>query len=230
MALCLYILPENRRLGIIEAFSAKLQRDAVEGFASLDGTTPDRIDFELSSLKTQLVPSLLKSSVIRFAIAEDITQLMDEASPKTRASLQEALSLHKDLDDQINASLITFDDVLAVDDDTLGELLDEFSPEQTAILMSGVGQEHNRRIAKILPRKIAVSVESELSRISSRQSSLKRAQNQSLEYQSLLRERLKDLVAEGVIELDKGNSSKSKESDSSSDQEQELSPGSRESA
>ena len=230
MALCLYILPENRRLGIIEAFSAKLQRDAVEGFASLDGTTPERIDLELSSLKTQLVPSLLKSSVIRFAIAEDITQLLDEVSPKTRASLQEALSLHKDLDDQINASLITFDDVLAVDDDTLGELLDEFSPEQTAILMSGVSQEHSRRIAKILPRKIAVTVESELSRISSRQSSLKRAQNQSLEYQSLLRERLKDLVAEGVIELDKGNSSKSKESDSSSDQEQERSPGFRESA
>ena len=232
LALCLYILPENRRFKIIESGSAKMQRDAVEGFAALEGITPEKIDIELSSLRTQLVPSLLKHAVIKFAVADEISQLMDEVSPKTRASLQEALSQHKRLDDLINARMITMDDVLTVDDETLGELLDEFSPEQMATLLSGLRQEGVGRISKILPRKMAVSVQSELSRLSSRQGSLKRAQNQSLEYQTLLRDRLKELVIEGVVELNKGETSKSKETDSvnSVENEQESPSDSRESA
>jgi flagellar motor switch protein FliG len=226
IALCFYILPEARRFKIIEAVSAKMQRDVVEGFAALDGTTLEKIDFEISSLKTQLIPNLEKNTVIRFAIAEEITQLMDEVSPKTRASLQEALSLHKDLDDQINARMVTFDDVLSVDDETLGELLDEFSPEQVAVLLSGVRQEGIRRIAKVLPRKVAITVEAELARISSRQATLKRARNQSLEYQTLLRDRLKDLVEEGVVELDKGELSKTRDEETG----EEVTPGTRESA
>ena len=127
---------------------------------------------------------------------------------------------------------LTFDDVLSLDDETLGELLDEFSPEQVAVLLSGVRQEGIRRIAKILPRKVAISVEAELARISSRQAKLKRARNQSLEYQTFLREKLKDLVEEGVVELDKGDLLKSKDSETVSEDEDEdaVAPGSRESA
>ena len=232
LALCLYILPENRRFKIIEAGSAKMQRDAVEGFAALEGITAERIDLELSSLRTQLVPSLLKHAVIKFAVADEISQLMDEVSPKTRASLQEALSQHKRLDDLINARMVTMDDVLALDDETLGELLDEFSPEQMATLLSGLRREGVGRITKILPRKMALAVESELSRLSSRQGSLKRAQNQSLEYQTLLRDRLKDLVEEGVVEINKGEFSKSKQTDAvnSDEIDQESPSDSRESA
>ena len=232
LALCFYILPESRRFKMMEAVSAKMQSDAVEGFAALDGTTLDKIDLELSSLKTQLIPSLSKRAVMKFAVADEITQLMDEVSAKTRASLQEALSQHKKLDDLINSRTVTMDDVLALDDETLSELLDEFSPEQTATLLTGLRQEGVRRIMGLLPRKMAVTVESELSRISSRQGTLKRAQNQSLEFQDLLRGRLKDLVDEGVVELNKGDVSQSNDTEAMGNREsdQESPMGSRESA
>jgi len=157
---------------------------------------------------------------------------MDEVSAKTRASLQEALSQHKKLDDLINSRTVTMDDVLALDDETLSELLDEFSPEQTATLLTGLRQVGIRRVMGLLPRKMAVTVESELSRISSRQGTLKRAQNQSLEFQDLMRGRLKDLVDEGVVELNKGDVSQSNDTAAMGNPEndQESPMGSRESA
>jgi hypothetical protein len=97
--------------------------------------------------------------------------------------------------------MVTFEDVLAVEDETLIELLDEFEPEQLANLVCALGKESQQRIAKTLSRKVVIAVQGELQRLNTRSATLRRAQAQSVELQSYLIGKLKALVDEGVVEI-----------------------------
>jgi flagellar motor switch protein FliG len=203
IALCINILPDARLNKILEALPPERQGECVDGIAQLDKLVEADLIVELGTLKNSITPLLASVSTPRLGAAEKMGILLKGSTQKTRATLQEHLNRHDELREKITQNMITFADVLAIENETLAELLDEFETEQIATLVCGIPEDAQQRIAKVLPRKSVTLVQVELQRLNSRQSLLRRAQAQSLEFQSLLAERLKALVDDGIIELKK---------------------------
>lgn len=201
IALCINILPDTRLNKILEALPPEKKSECVDGIAKLDDLNEIEIEAELAALKNTLSPFLANISSPRLGAAEKMAQILKDSSPKTRATLQESLGRHEKLRDKVTQKMVTFEDVLAVEDETLIELLDEFEPEQLANLVCALGKESQQRIAKTLSRKVVIAVQGELQRLNTRSATLRRAQGQSVELQSYLIGKLKALVDEGVVEI-----------------------------
>jgi flagellar motor switch protein FliG len=201
IALCINILPPSRAQKIIEALPPEKKSACVDGIAKFDSLSDAEITQELATLKNTLAPVLATGTNPRLNGAETLAQILSESSAKTRASLQESLERHTELRVKITENMVTFDDVVGVEDETLSEMIDELEPEQIATLMVGIRREWQSRIVKILSRKVVISVQSEFQRLSARNATLRRAQTQSIEIQNYLVEKLKALVNEGVVEI-----------------------------
>jgi flagellar motor switch protein FliG len=201
LALCINLLPGSRKSKVLEELSAELQSRLIDGVALLDAMDLPKLEGQLELLRKEVGSKLDNRSQQSLGAAEDIAGLLRDTSPKTQAALNQALGRHTKLRDKITEKMITIEDVLAVENDTLAELIDELEPEQIAILMSGLVPAAQQRVGSVLPPKIVITVQSEMQRLGSRQSSMRRAQAQSTGLQAALIDKLKTLVDEGVVDL-----------------------------
>lgn len=201
IALCISLLPDARASKILEALPPEKKSACIDGVAKLDELNEGEIEAELATLKSSLAPMLASVSSVGMGAAEKISQIMRESTPKTRAALQESLGKHEKLRSKITQKMLTFEDVLTVEDETLSELLDEFEPERIAVLVCALDKAAQERIAKTLSRKVVIAVQSELQRLGARSATLRRAHAQSGELQAYLIDKLKTLVDEGVVEI-----------------------------
>jgi flagellar motor switch protein FliG len=168
---------------------------------------------ELDSLlrKTieELLPGLEQAALPRIAVAQKVSELLSDTSVRARGLLQTSLAKHGSLLATVNQKRVTFEDVLALEDETLAELLDEVDAEQIAALALGLAEPAQAKVARVLSRKVQMAVRAEMQRLQARQATLRRAQGQSLEIQAALVERVKGLVEEGVVDLKRGPTSPS---------------------
>jgi flagellar motor switch protein FliG len=201
VALCINLLSPSKRARVMDTLSAETQARCVEGMDSLVGLGAQELQQEIAFLKNDLSGKLTNVAAPRLGAEDAMALLLSETSAKTRAVLNETLSKHDRLKNTLLEKMVTFDDVLELEDETLSELLDDMEPEQIATLVSGLQKTAQNRVAKVLPRKIIVAIQNELQRLGTRQALMRRAQTQSLELQAALAERLKTLVEEGVVDL-----------------------------
>jgi flagellar motor switch protein FliG len=201
IALCVNLLPPSRSIKVMEALPTERQGDCVSGSAALANLSGKDLEEQIRTLKMGLAPKLSSLGAPKLSVEKNISLLLKESSPKTRAALQDELTKHTALRETVTQKMVTFDDFLDAEDETLAELLDELEAEQIAILVCALQQTAQQRVAKVLSRKVVIGVQNEIRRINSRQATLRRAQTQSLEIQAALTERLKVLVDEGVVEL-----------------------------
>ncbi len=205
VALCINLLPQTKRRQMLEMLSPETQAQCVEGMAIIANLDTQSLEQQVVALKEELRPKLANTAAPKLGAEDAMADLLNESSPKVRAVLQESLSKHEDFKNTLLQKMVTFEDVLELDNETLTELLDELEPEQMAVLVCGLNKEAQNRIAGILPRKVVVTIQGELQRLNTRQALLRRAQAQSLELQAALAEKLKGLVSEGIVDLKRGD-------------------------
>jgi hypothetical protein len=208
-ALTLSLLPGQRKTTVFDLLSKETLERCVDGFAMIQDLPSRELDSLLRKTIEELLPGLEQAALPRIAVAQKVSELLSDTSVRARGLLQTSLAKHGSLLATVNQKRVTFEDVLALEDETLAELLDEVDAEQIAALALGLAEPAQAKVARVLSRKVQMAVRAEMQRLQARQATLRRAQGQSLEIQAALVERVKGLVEEGVVDLKRGPTSPS---------------------
>jgi hypothetical protein len=190
-AACLLFLTSSRSLRIIEGLTTYEPTTLILKMREVINLAEDRLRDLM--LEIQNMAEEEKN--------ESILSLLQGGSPKLQGSLPFLLQADPDLARQIQARMVTFADVLQLDKILLQELLDPLSPENIAILLTGLPPESLNRVTACVSQGVRQDAELEFRRLKSRGTLWKRAQKESLNWQQKLSLTLKQWIQDGIIDI-----------------------------
>ena len=190
-AACLLFLTSSRSLRIIEGLTTYEPTTLILKMREVINLAEDRLRDLM--LEIQNMAEEEKN--------ESILSLLQGGSPKLQGSLPFLLQADPDLARQIQARMVTFADVLQLDKTLLQELLDPLSPENIAILLTGLPPESLNRVTACVSQGVRQDAELEFRRLKSRGTLWKRAQKESLNWQQKLSLTLKQWIQDGIIDI-----------------------------
>ncbi len=190
-ATCLLFLTSSRSLRIIEGLTTYEPTTLILKMREVINLAEDRLRDLM--LEIQNMAEEEKN--------ESILSLLQGGSPKLQGSLPFLLQADPDLARQVQARMVTFADVLQLDKTLLQELLDPLSPENIAILLTGLPPESLNRVTACVSQGVRQDAELEFRRLKSRGTLWKRAQKESLNWQQKLSLTLKQWIQDGIIDI-----------------------------
>lgn len=209
-ALILSLLPQARFLrlsAILQNLRPSLELDQI--FAKMTAVLedPDTLAELTSSLR--LWGKQLKNSDnrVRQHVSQLLTDSQARASAELRSRIQSAFVLDPALTSEAATHQLSIGDFMQLEQEVIRELLDPFDSESLAKLFIGIDAELVQRLAQALSYKTRIAAELEYKRLSASELSRKRALKVSKQLQEELIAGLKDLVEQGVVEINRAEAS-----------------------
>ncbi|MFZ9520791.1 MAG: FliG C-terminal domain-containing protein [Silvanigrellaceae bacterium] len=138
----------------------------------------------------------------RFDVTNHLMLMLDAPSPEFRTAVSKVLRADKQLSQQVGSRVVTIEEVLRLDDETLAELLAELEPVDVATLLVSLPEELNDRINEFFTSaKIQAAIRQELEKFERSKMARKRAEFEGQKIQASLIRQVKDMREQGLIEL-----------------------------
>lgn len=138
----------------------------------------------------------------RSAVAAQSIALYESVRENLRSAITSGLSEQADVLNYVLQNVISIEKIFSLDQDTLSEILEPFAPEDLAVLLTGLSPEYVEKVRPTMSRTAFITLQSEMSRISSRPSMLRKASNNALRLQRELLRRVKSMQREGELSFE----------------------------
>lgn len=141
----------------------------------------------------------------RFDVSNHLMLMLDAANPEVRTAVSRVLRTDKQLSASVGARVVTIEEVLKLDDETLAELLAELEPADVAVLLTSLPEELSERINQFFTSaKIQAAIRQELEKFTRSRTAKKRAEFEGQKIQAALIRQVKDMREQGLIEMAEG--------------------------
>lgn len=152
------------------------------------------------------------SKAVGFDLAEHMVVLLESSNAQqdTKQAVARLLETDKTLSIKVRSRVLTFAEVLMLDDETISDLVSPLSPEQVAQLVFPMEEKQAEKILSFFSQKVVFAIRQEAGRINQKASSRRAARGESNRIQQAIVRRVKVLIEQGQIELNT-NSSTDKE-------------------
>jgi len=138
----------------------------------------------------------------RFDVTSHLMLMLDAPNPEFRTAVSKVLRADKSLSASVGSRVVTIEEVLRLDDETLAELLAELEPADVATLLVSLPEELNERINQFFTSaKIQAAIRQELDKFNRSRTARKRAEFEGQKIQAALIKQVKDMREQGLIEL-----------------------------
>ncbi|MEN9826416.1 MAG: hypothetical protein RI953_2161 [Pseudomonadota bacterium] len=138
----------------------------------------------------------------KFDVTNHLMLMLDAPNPEFRTAVSKVLRADKQLSQQVGSRVVTIEEVLRLDDETLAELLSELEPMDVATLLVSLPEELNDRINEFFTSaKIQAAIRQELEKFERSKMARKRAEFEGQKIQASLIRQVKDMREQGLIEL-----------------------------
>lgn len=158
----------------------------------------------------------------RFDVSNHLMLMLDAANPEVRTAVSRVLRTDKQLSASVGSRVVTIEEVLRLDDDTLAELLTELEPADVAVLLVSLPEELEERINQFFTSaKIQAAIRQELEKINRSRTARKRAEFEGQKIQATLIRQVKDMRDQGLIEMSDDEMDDSETEDEEDDENEE---------
>lgn len=141
----------------------------------------------------------------RFDVSNHLMLMLDASNPEVRTAVSRVLRTDKQLSASVGARVVTIEEVMRLDDETLAELLTELEPADVAVLLVSLPEELNERINQFFTSaKIQAAIRQELEKFNRSRTARKRAEFEGQKIQAALIRQVKDMREQGLIEMADG--------------------------
>lgn len=141
----------------------------------------------------------------RFDVSNHLMLMLDASNPEVRTAVSRVLRTDKQLSASVGARVVTIEEVLKLDDETLAELLAELEPADVAVLLTSLPEELSERINQFFTSaKIQAAIRQELEKFTRSRTAKKRAEFEGQKIQAALIRQVKDMREQGLIEMAEG--------------------------
>jgi hypothetical protein len=138
----------------------------------------------------------------KFDVTNHLMLMLDAPNPEFRTAVSKVLRADKQLSQQVGSRVVTIEEVLRLDDETLSELLAELEPADVATLLVSLPEELNDRVNQFFTsNKIQAAIRQELEKYERSKMARKRAEFEGQKIQATLIRQVKDMREQGLIEL-----------------------------
>jgi len=138
----------------------------------------------------------------RFDVSNHLMLMLDAANPEVRTAVSRVLRTDKQLSASVGARVVTIEEVLRLDDETLAELLTELEPADVAVLLVSLPEELSERINQFFTSaKIQAAIRQELEKFNRSRTAKKRAEFEGQKIQAALIRQVKDMRDQGLIDM-----------------------------
>lgn len=153
----------------------------------------------------------------KFDVTNHLMLMLDAPNPEFRTAVSRVLRADKQLSQQVGSRVVTIEEVLRLDDETLAELLAELEPADVATLLVSLPEELNDRVNQFFTsNKIQAAIRQELDKFERSKMARKRAEFEGQKIQAALIRQVKDMREQGLIEMaDDGESGGDEEAEAS---------------
>ncbi|NBO38673.1 hypothetical protein EBU99_08830 [bacterium] len=142
----------------------------------------------------------------RFDVTGHLMLMLDAPNAEFRTAVTRVLRADKQLSAQVGSRVVTIEEVLKLDDETLSELLSELEPADVATLLVSLPEELNERINQFFTSaKIQAAIRQELDKFNRSRTARKRAEFEGQKIQATLIRQVKDMREQGLIEMAGGS-------------------------
>lgn len=134
-------------------------------------------------------------------ITNHIAAVFENSNFNARQTISRAIAQNEPLSAALRSSVVTMDDVFSLDPDTLGELISNFEPSDLGDLVFTLNQNQRNVIAALISQRVMLGVQEHMRRIQMKPALKKRSEINGQKIQDYLREEVKRMADEGVVEL-----------------------------
>lgn len=137
-----------------------------------------------------------------FDVANHIMVMLDAPNPEFRTAASRFLRSDKSLSASMGSRVVTIDEVLNLEDETLAELLTELEPSEVGALIVSLPEENGDRVNQFFSSpKIQAAIRQELDKYNRSKTARKRAEMDGQKIQASLILQVKEMREQGLIEL-----------------------------
>lgn len=138
----------------------------------------------------------------KFDVTNHLMLMLDAPNPEFRTAVSKVLRADKTLSQQVGSRVVTIEEVLRLEDETLSELLAELEPADVATLLVSLPEELNERVNQFFTsNKVQAAIRQELEKYERSKMARKRAEFDGQKIQAALIRQVKDMREQGLIEL-----------------------------
>jgi flagellar motor switch protein FliG len=138
----------------------------------------------------------------RFDVTNHLMLMLDAPNAEFRTAVTRVLRADKSLSASVGSRVVTIEEVLKLDDETLSELLAELEPADVATLLVSLPEELNERINQFFTSaKIQAAIRQEVDKFNRSRTARKRAEFEGQKIQATLIRQVKDMREQGLIDM-----------------------------
>ncbi|MEY4063990.1 MAG: hypothetical protein RIR26_198 [Pseudomonadota bacterium] len=131
-----------------------------------------------------------------------LVRVLESSDGAMQVAARQYLTENAQMAVEVRKRVITFDDVMGLDADSLFDIFGAFSPTDTASLVTGLKAEHREKILKIFSGKARMRVDEEIKKIESKKNLKKQAGVQAQRLKASTLRRVRVMRDQGLIEFE----------------------------
>jgi flagellar motor switch protein FliG len=205
-AAVLLLLPTSRWARVLELAANNADIQVItEILSRMTSSQQPQEQEQLAALQTveALLETLLQEERVSRStvIIEELVANMETFGPRVKSALDMAQTQDERLAQEIMSRTTTFENVLMLDGDTIREFIDPYDSEQLAQIIIALNETQRREFLKHIRGRTRITVESDFRRLSGSASMRRKAAAQGRQYMSEMVAQLKDMAAQGLVEI-----------------------------
>lgn len=197
-ACCFLFVSPKRAAKLYELVEGHSPRDLMSVLGSLSDLNETGAQTHIAALKAEAEKVEPKSG---FALSSHLAVLLQASSAEKKDAISEVLDNNDKLSAEVRSRVITFADVMQLEKEIIAELILPLEAEQIAALFLTLPGSVANQLASLLSQKVVIAVREEYNRSNSKPTLRRKATVLGERLQNVIIARVKEMMAEGLIEL-----------------------------
>jgi hypothetical protein len=204
-AAILSVLTESRAARIINLLGEKVTIEIFKGMETADQANVQEVERHIASTRARAHQSVNSFSS---GLLGCLVRVLESQGSAAQDAAKNFLLENQLMAAEVRKRVITFEDVMSLDQDTLYELFGALSPADISSVVSNMRPEQKGKIITFFSGKAKAQIEDELKKIGSKNQLKKRAELQGEKIKSNLLRKVRTMRDQGLIEFDTVNNTK----------------------
>lgn len=199
MAVMLSVLTAARSARIINLLGDKVTIEVFKEMEAAAQADAGEVDQALARLRARAQQSVNTFSA---GLLGCLVRVLESQGSAAQDAAKSFLLENQLLASEVRKRVITFDDVMTLDQDTLYELFGSLAPADISSLVSNIKPEHKGKIIKFFSGKAKAQIDDELKKIDSKNQLKKRSALQSEKIKTNILKRVRTMRDQGLIDFE----------------------------
>lgn len=200
IATVLAFLTPQRAVRVMGKLGDRMTVDVLKELEKIPSVQPQEIQRRLIQFKSSA--EMLADTSGAQNLLTCLVRVLESQDGAAQVAARLYLNENADLAGEVRKRVITFDDVMGLDADSLFDIFGAFSPTDTASLVITLKPEHRDKILKIFSGKARMRVDEEIKKIESKKNLKKQAAVQAARIKSNTLRRVRVMRDQGLIEFE----------------------------